>query len=100
MNIQTVSLKTKIKTYDMLVFEGMKLAISQGHFVRVIFMVMGECAVTLGDVEAEHGKSNSTRNLLHEGSLLLMGDLSSTLSCEQVVLVLVELLLDLSTEHI
>ena len=62
-------------------------------------MVMGERVETLCEVEAEHNESDRTHHLLLERNLLELSGLFPTFLREEVVLVLVELLLNLSTKH-
>ena len=78
----------------------MELAVGQSEGVMVVLVVMGEGAVALGHVEAEDGKGHGADQLLLEGTLLLMGQRVGALAGKQVVLVLVELFLDFSAEHL
>ena len=61
-----------------LFFEGMKFSISQCKWLACVLVVMGECAVSLGDIEAEDSKSGGTCELLSERTFLLMSDLVGT----------------------
>ena len=66
----------------------------------VILVMMGECAVPLSDIESEDCECDGAGDLFHEGTFLLVCDLRGTFLCEQVVLVLIELLFNFSSEHI
>ena len=56
----------------------MEFAVSKGHGLGSVLVVMGECAVALSNVETENHKANGTGELLLEGTLLLMSDLCGT----------------------
>ena len=87
-------------TYSWLLLERMEFAISQGKCMTRVLVVMGECAVTLGHVESKDSESDGADELFLEGAFLLVGGLVDTFSCQQVVLALVELFLDFSSEHL
>lgn len=62
-------------------------------------MVMGERVESLCEVEAEHYECDRPHHLLLERNLLKLSGLFPTFLREQVVLVLIELFLYLSTKH-
>ena len=49
-----------------LLFEWMDFAIGQEEWLAGVLMVMGQCAVSLGDVEAEHAEGKGAHELLLE----------------------------------
>ena len=61
-----------------LILERMGFAVGKEHRVRAVLVIMRECAVSLGDVEAENTKGDRADQLLLEGALLLIRDLVST----------------------
>ena len=64
-----------------------------------VLVEMREGTVPLSDVEAKDAEADSADKLLLEWTLLLVRELIGTLSCQQVVLVIVELFFDFATEH-
>ena len=78
----------------------MELAVSQSQGLRGILMEMREGIVALGDIEAKDAEADWSSDGFLEGTFVLMSSSVDTLPCEQVVLVLIELFLDLSSEHI
>jgi hypothetical protein len=62
-------------------------------------VVMGESVVSFGEVESKYHHRECADQVLLEGELGELGCLHGPLSCQQVVLVLVELLLDLTSKH-
>ena len=65
-----------------------------------VLMVMRQGTVALGHIEAQDAEGDGANELFLERTFLLVGLLVKTLSCEQVVLALVELFLDFSAEHL
>ena len=61
---------------------------------------MREGAVALRHVESQDAQADRAHELLLERALLLVSDLICALSRQQVVLALVELFLDFTTEHL
>ena len=58
--------------------ERMGFAVGKEHRLRAVLVIMRECTVSLGDVEAENTKGDRADQLLLEGALLLIRDLVST----------------------
>lgn len=82
-----------------LLLHGMQFTVRQEHWLRGVLVVMGESVVSLSEVESEYHHGQRADQVLLEGELGELGCLHGPLSSEQVVLVLVELLLDLTSKH-
>jgi hypothetical protein len=76
-----------------------KFAIGQEHGLASVLVVMGESVESLSEVESDHHHGHRANHVLLEGELSQLGGLEGTLSGEQVVLVLVELLLHFASKH-
>ena len=79
---------------------GVQLSVGKQHGVRRVLVVMRECVEAFCEVESEHHQGDRAHHLLLERQLVELGGLFEALLREQVVLVLIELLLYLATEHI
>ena len=55
--------------------EGMELSVGEGERLAGVLVVMGEGAVSLGDVETKDGECDGTGELLLERTLLHVRDL-------------------------
>ena len=76
-----------------------KLAVSKQHRLSIVLVEMGEGAEALCEVEPEDHQAKCAHKLLLERKLLKLGGLLEALLREQVVLILVELLLYVSSKH-
>lgn len=82
-----------------LFLHGVQFTVRQEHWLSGVLVVMGESVVSLRKVEPEYHHSECSDQVLLEWKLGQLGCLHGSLSSEQVVLVLVELLLDLASKH-
>ena len=79
---------------------GMKLSVEHEHWLSRILMWMGHRVVSLADVQANNHEDHGTEHMLLEWHLGLMSLLVNTLGGKEFVLSIVELLLNVTSEHI
>ena len=78
----------------------MELAAEHKHWLALVLVMVWHCVVSLGIVEANDEESEGADHVLLEWNLSHVRLLEDTLLGEYVIFVLVEMLLDVSAEHI
>ena len=68
----------KTGPYLWLLVVGVKLAIHEGDWFARVYVMVRECHVSLGVVEADHDEPNAAYQLLLEGNSTKLGSLHRT----------------------